>query len=371
MSDTPPTIVFGAGGTGGHIYPALAVAQSLRARSPHARLSFLCSDRAVDARIMDPSGERWTPTPARPFSLRPKGLIRFMWHWGASLRVCRAALAGADALVVTGGFVSAPAARAAVIERVPIVLLNLDAVPGKASRLIAGRARVCMTAQASGVTPATWERIPPVVRPNLLEDRDPSRCRSELGLDPDHPTLLITGGSQGARSLNEVVLATLDAQPDLFAGWQVLHQAGDGQEMLGRLTSAYERAGVPGVVLPFVDRMDLAWGASDAVVSRAGAGAVAEAWATRTPAVFLPYPFHADDHQRVNAQPLIEAGCALLVEDRVDASETLDTFVASLQRLLDHDTRCDMHAAYDSLGPADGAQCVAHRVLKLIFSSTS
>ena len=359
-------IVFAAGGTGGHIYPALAVAEALRAERTETDIAFLCSDRAIDARVMGATDEAWTATSAKPFGVRPLTLARFARHWGRALRACRAALREADALVVTGGFVSAPAARAARLEGVPVVLLNLDAVPGKASRLIAPRAHTRLTASHSDATPSDWERLPPVVREGICSPADPGNARGELGLDRDRPTLLITGGSQGARSLNELIEHTLEHHPDAFAGHQVLHQAGEGDATIARLEQAYARAGVPAHVVGFLDRMDLAWGASDAAITRAGAGAVGEAWATRTPALFLPYPFHADDHQRVNAQVLVEASGALMVDDKVQASETCAAFVPALERLTDRDARIAMRNAIEGLGPADGAARVARRVFQIV-----
>lgn len=166
------------------------------------------------------------------------------------------------------------------------------------------------------------------------------------------------------------MIAALRERADLFASWQVLHQAGEGSAFLDALDAAYADAGVHARVVPFLERMDLAWASCDAVVTRAGAGAVAEAWATGTPALFLPYPFHADDHQRVNASPLIEASCALLVEDLVRAERTLPAFARALERLLDADTREAMRHAYTTLGPADGAQRVAQRVLRVVSGGT-
>ncbi len=370
MTGDAPTIVFAAGGTGGHIYPALAVAQALRAARPNAQIAFLCSDRPIDARVMSATDELWTPTPAKPFGVRPRALARFLWNWGRSLRASRSVLRGADALIVTGGFVSAPAARAARIEGVPVVLLNLDAVPGKASRLVAHSASVVLTSSHSDTTPASWERLPPIVRAALLDMPEPGACRTELGLDPGTKTLLVTGGSQGARSLNNALIDALERMPDAFYGWQALHQAGEGDEIGDRLKAAYDGAGVKAVVTPFVERMDLAWHAADLAITRGGAGAVAEAWATRTPAVFLPYPFHADDHQKANARPLIEAKAAHLVDDLIEPERTRAALAPLLRELLASDqARSDMKRGYQSLGPCDGAQRVASRVLALIEPS--
>lgn len=371
MSARAPTIVFAAGGTGGHIYPALSIAQRLRDERPDTQVAFLCSERPIDARVLGATDELWTPIPAKPFGVKPLTLARFVWHWGAALRAARAVLKGADALVVTGGFVSPPAARAARVERVPVVLLNLDAVPGKASRLVSRRA-TCFTTLASDHTPEGWERLAPIVRKSLLEERNPGACRNELGLDPDTKTLFVTGGSQGARSLNESVIAFVQHHPKALEGWQALHQAGTGDDIADRLREAYDRAGVRAIVTPFVNRMDLAWHGADLAISRAGAGSVAEARATRTPTIFLPYPFHADDHQMLNARHLTDAGAALVITDRVDPSETLTDFAPVLHKLLTDDAeRGGVCEALTALGVSDGARDLALRVLAIANASTA
>ncbi|MEZ6317347.1 MAG: UDP-N-acetylglucosamine--N-acetylmuramyl-(pentapeptide) pyrophosphoryl-undecaprenol N-acetylglucosamine transferase [Phycisphaerales bacterium] len=205
-----------------------------------------------------------------------------------------------------------------------------------------------------------WELVGPIVRRAALPPADAGACRSRLGLDPDRPTLFVSGGSQGARSINTLMSAL--ARTNALAGWQVVHQT--GRDADPELASAYAAVGVRASVVEFIDEVGLAWGAADLALGRAGAGTVAEAWATRTPTVFLPYPYHADEHQRRNAEPLASAGGALVLTDRIDAAANLADHAPVLADLLaSADRRARMRTALEALGPADGADRVAERLL--------
>src|SRR5690606_17293760 len=151
------------------------------------------------------------------------------------------------------------------------------------------------------------------IRRAALASADAAECRRRLGLDPDRRTLLVTGASQGAESLNRFMATFAERRPEALRDWQVIHLAGPRQ--IGDLRSAYERAGVPAAVFEFLDAMGEAWGAADLALSRAGASSVAEAVANRVPTIFAPYPWHKDQHQKRNAEPLIDAGGAWLVDD--------------------------------------------------------
>lgn len=370
MTGAPHAIVFAGGGTGGHIFPSLAIAERVRAlRGDDApRCVFLVSQRAVDARILTDHAERFEALPARPFGVRPRALASFLWNWGESVRRTRSQLRllraeGEVRMVCTGGFVCAPAARAAIAERVPYVLVNLDAVPGRANTLIARHAAASFTIEG-GRTPHGWTPIAPIVRAEAMSSLEPADARRALGLDPALPTLLIVGGSQGARTLNGALRALLGAAPELFAGWQALHLSGDGP--VEELQQAYRGAGAPARVEPFLREMGLAWRSATLAISRCGAGAVAEAWATQTPCVFLPFPFHRDDHQRANARALERVGGAIVITDHVDAAANAQAIRPTLERLLREPSEpARMRAALAALGPADGADRVARALLGL------
>lgn len=362
-ASTSPAFIFAGGGTGGHIFPALAIAERLRERHPLARAHFLVSERPLDAEILTKLGESHDPLPAQPLIKRPLALARFAMSWGPSVQAARAAIRslqtdGPVALVAMGGFVSPPAVRGALAERAPVTLVNLDAVPGLANRWVAKRAHDVVT--STPVPGRAWELVGPIVRRAALPPADAGACRSRLGLDHDRPTLFVSGGSQGARSINTLMYAL--ARTNALAGWQVVHQT--GRDADPELAGAYAAVGVRASVVEFIDEVGVAWGAADLALGRAGAGTVAEAWATRTPTVFLPYPYHADEHQRRNAEPLAAAGGALILTDRIDAEANLAEHGRVLADLLaSADRRARMRTALEALGPADGADRVAERLL--------
>ncbi|MFI4896871.1 MAG: UDP-N-acetylglucosamine--N-acetylmuramyl-(pentapeptide) pyrophosphoryl-undecaprenol N-acetylglucosamine transferase [Phycisphaerales bacterium JB059] len=359
-------VVFMGGGSGGHLYPALAIAERVRDEAPDARFLFLCSQRDIDARILDAQGAEFVQVPARPPGRSPGALIRFMRSWGPSVRAARGVIQQLKreertvVPVAMGGFVAAPCVMGARAEKLDVLMTNLDAVPGMANRWIARRAHTIVT--AAPVEGRDWTRIPPVVRRAAVPNDPPGVCRERFGLDPDAPTLLVTGGSQGARTLNELATAIASATPTALRAWQVIHQT--GRDADPNIPGAYERAGVRAWVGAFIEDMASAWGAADLAIARSGAGSVAEAWSSATPCIFLPYPYHRDQHQRRNALPLVEAGACVLIEDRLDPARTLEGSSGEIADLLASAQRRDaMRAGFATLGPADGAERLARMLL--------
>jgi len=361
-------IVFAGGGTGGHLFPALAVLEQLQEIEPGVRSVFLCSTREIDERILAAAGVPHTAIPAKPLSGHPIRLAGFVTSWGGAVRASREEIRNLKAecarvrVLATGGFVAAPVAQAARAEHVPLVLLNQDAPPGKANRWIAGRAASIYT--TAEVARAGWERIPPVVRRAAIGSGDAAACRARLGLDPDRPVVLVTGASQGSRSVNEFAAAFAEAHSETLraGGWQAIHQTGAADNTPWR--SAWDNAGVPAVVEQFFDAMGDCWGAADVAVSRAGAGSVAEVWANRVPTVFMPYPYHRDEHQRLNAEPLAKAGGAVVAKDAIDAAANLAGAGPMLLELVQNvGRRAKMRDALAGLGPVDGAARLARALL--------
>lgn len=396
------TYLFAGGGTGGHLYPGLAIAEQLRKLSKvPVRTVFICSDRPLDREILEKQRVEFVVSEAKPLSLRISAGLRFFRAWGKSVRQSRDLIAehrtagstdqpGAVMLVAMGGFVAAPAAKAACDERVPIALVNLDAVPGKANRWIAQRAFCVYSATrprpGTGL-PESTAVVPPIVRMQASAGLSVeggaigrTESRRRLGLDPEAPTLMITGGSQGAKSINDFVTAFAQSDAGQHAlkidpkaagrrPWQIIHQTGKDAD--SDVAEAYKRAGLDAVVRPFADAMGDWWGAADLAIARAGAGNVAEVWANKVPALFMPYPFHADEHQRFNALPVEEAGGCRIVRDQIDPNKNFDSIGPVLRSLLDStELRKQMWAGLEKLGPADGAQRIAASLLELTTPAT-
>ncbi len=361
-------LVFAGGGTGGHIYPALAIAEEAVRLDRRVTAHIFCSRRKVDREILARERVPHTALPAQPPVMRPAGLVRFAVSWVPSVALARLVLeehlrTGPTVLVAMGGFVCPPAVKGAQREGVPVALVNLDAVPGKANRWVAERAEMVFT--AAGVE-ENWPLVGPIVRPGLIDPFSPSFARQRFKLDERTRTLLVTGGSQGAKSINDLMVGLLSDHPDALAGWQVIHQTG-GQHDPGPVRAAYARARVRAWVAPYLgpDEISAAWAAADLAVGRCGAGTVGEAWATRTPAVFLPYPYHKDQHQKRNAEPLVRAGAAIVLDDLIDPAKNLAQHAGVLTALLGDSARFAALAEPAArLGPADGAARVAAALLR-------
>jgi len=351
------TVLFAGGGSGGHVFPNMAVGERL----PEFRHVYLVSNRAVDASIVEKSSLEAVALPAAPLSLRPKGAFRFLLNWGPSVRATRGAIRAAKqrgpvAMIASGGFVSAPAMQAAKAEGIWSAIVNLDATPGKASRFAARVARERYI--VSGDPPDGWTGIAPVVRAAFGSLPNAEEARGRVGLDPSKQTLLVTGGSQGAESLNRAMLWALRVKPGALVGWQALHQASG--DLAGELETAYREAGIGARVVPFIDDMPAAWASADLAIARGGAGTVGEAWASRTPLIALPYPHHADAHQLKNIAAMHAAGAAFGVIDRVDDEKTGPALLEELTTLIGE--LGAVRSAAAGLAPPDGAETLARRL---------
>ncbi|NBX26084.1 MAG: hypothetical protein EBQ99_08565 [Planctomycetes bacterium] len=362
------TVAFAGGGSGGHLSPGLAIAERLLELEPGRSTLFLCSDRPVDALMLGEAGARFEPMPARPPSWHPRRALRFLRGWFATGSATRTAIRRLDVgqVISLGGFVSAPVVRRARAMGVPVTLINLDVTPGRANRSVARWAqRVWSAVPARGLPGWDGHVLGFPVRRSAIAPGDAAQCRVQLGLEPTRHTLLVTGASQGATSLNRFMPHFAEAMPELLKGWQVLHLAGTLPEaLLQSWRDRYAAAGVRALVLPFLHRMGLAWGAADVALSRAGANSVAEAEINRVPCLFVPYPHHRDLHQRENARALVEAGAAAIALDAVIPSDNMAVMGRLLESLLsDGPARDRMHAALAARPRVDAAMEIARRLL--------
>jgi UDP-N-acetylglucosamine--N-acetylmuramyl-(pentapeptide) pyrophosphoryl-undecaprenol N-acetylglucosamine transferase len=291
--------------------------------------------------------------PARTTEL-PGFLVRLARAVGSSLRDLRARRP--DLVVGLGGYASVGPGLAALLSGRPLLLLEQNAVPGKANRLLArlgGRLAAAYPESLSGLPARARSRARVVgnpVRPELLSGRrDPGR----FGLSPDAPILLVTGGSQGAEGLNRAVA---EAAPILARrGVQAIHLAGESGATAAR--EAWARAGARAYVVPFTREMGDAYATADLVLCRAGGTTVAELAALGKPAVLVPYPHHADRHQERNARALVAAGAARLVPEAELTPERVERDVADL--IGDREALGRMGRAAARLGVPDAADRAA------------
>ena len=331
----PLTVIFAGGGSGGHISPGLAIAERLGEIAPRITPLFVCSTRMIDATMLGDAGAEYVPVPATPPSVRPAAALRFFINFRRSKRMIQRLIRERNVIrvVTLGGFVAAPAVSAANSLGVAVMLVNLDAPPGKANRWMARRSDAVISAMEVPTMPGFASKVVGMpIRRRAVAQHDQRTCRARLGLDADAPTLLVTGASQGATSVNAFLAALAATHPEMFRGWQVYHLAGHGADE--PLRKAYAAAGMNAKVEPFLNEMGLAWGAADLAISRAGANSVAEAAANSVPTLFLPYPYHKDMHQKHNAQPLVDLGGAVMAIDMIDAPENVRTISPLLRELM-------------------------------------
>lgn len=345
------TVVFAGGGTGGHLYPAIAIADALRERA--ARITFIGTADRLEATIVPKAGYSLHTIESRALPRRPSfGILRTLtanvrgtWQ---SLRLLAAARP--DLIVATGGYVAFPVALAARLRRfvrmtrAPVVLLEPNVEPGLTNRLLAPIVDEVWSAQTTGIPiRATLRRLP------LRSD-----AVARLGLDEAARTLLVMGGSQGARSINDAVLQLVSAHR-LPAGWQVLHITGEGEydRIVARLKTqdlAANRA--PVVARAYLDDMADAYAAADLVLTRAGASTLGELAALGKPAILVPYPFAAQAHQAANAARVEAAGAAVVLTD--------EQLQADLAAMLESTTRPERLAQLaESAGRLKGNDAVA------------
>lgn len=375
------TILLVGGGSGGHIYPNLAVAERLPSGF---RGHLVISQRPLDTQIAGASGLDFTAIPAAPLSVRPRAGLAFLRQYrqgqAATLRLIRET--NAVAMIATGGFVSGPAVSAARRAGLPVALMSLDAVPGRANRFAAKDATAVFGAFENHAGTRTLPRMQVIgfpLRRSAVAPASvtPQAARQHFGLDPDRKTLLVFAGSQGARTINEA-MAVLYGEGRLLerrysegplpgplpgvgvGGWQVLHVTGPGETQT-RVPKAFGRA------IAFCDRMDLAWRAADAAVTRCGAGTVAEAWANAVPSVMLPYPFHKDEHQKHNASTLVAIGGTVVVKDLISGPQNAEQLAGVFESVFKDDAKRNaMRQAMRDHPPRDGAQRLADWVTQYI-----
>ena len=359
------TFLFAGGGSGGHISPALAVVERLGEAEESARALVVCSKRPLDSIMLREAKVRFETIPASPFSVRPAALVRFGVNFRRSRREARALIRreAVERVIALGGFVAAPVVAAAVRDRVPVTLLNLDAPPGKANRWMARRCEQVLSAIEIPPEPGFAPQVVGMpIRRSAVAPGPAELCRRRLGLDPDAPLLLVTGASPGARSINDLLAALLACEPQIFSGWQVCHLCG-GPDVRA-LREAYAAASTRAMVTPFLHEMGLAWGSADLAISRAGASSVAEARANTVPTIFMPYPYHRDRHQENNAKPMVDAGGAVIETDHIDPRRNAQAVGATLAALMaDHQQRAAMRQSLRSHPAPDAAETVARMLV--------
>ena len=348
------TIMIMAGGTGGHVFPGLAVADVLRGRG--WRVVWLGSPAGMEARLVPARG--YAMAPIRAIAARGKGwlaklLLPFnllVAFWQSARAILRER---PDVVLGMGGYVAFPGGMMASLLHRPLAIHEQNAIAGLANKLLAGVADKVLVAFPGALKNAEWSGNP--VREAIASASDPAtRYAGRSG----PLRLLVVGGSLGAQALNEVVPRALALIPANERP-RVVHQS--GERHLQALQTDYAAAGVAGELVAFVDDMAARYAEADIVICRAGATTVAELAAAGVASVLVPYPYAVDDHQTANARFLSEQGAALLVPQASLTPERL----AELLRSLDRGRLLDMARKARALGKPGAAREVAERCVQL------
>ena len=369
MSEPTPSaarlgsVVLAGGGTAGHVSPLLALADCLRRREPDVRITALGTAEGLEARLVPARGYDLVVVPKVPMPRKPSAaLLRLPGSLRRAVQAADDAMTAADARVVVGfgGYVSTPAYLAARRRGIPVVVHEQNARPGLANKVGARFAKhVAVTFPDTPLHGATVTGMP-LRREIALLDRKARRAEAlaHFGLEAEWPTVLVTGGSLGAQRINEAFQASVDTLR--VAGVQVLHVTGVGKDF-----AVSEGVGLaPYVVVPYADRMELAYAAADIVVARSGANTVCELTAVGLPAAYVPLPI-GNGEQRLNARAVVGAGGGLLVDDADLTTAWVEGTLVPLLR--DASGLADMATAAASVGERGGDELLAD----LVFDAAS
>lgn len=360
------SVVLAGGGTAGHISPLLAIANAVREVRPDARLLAVGTPAGMEARLVPAAGLELATISRVPFPRRPSmDLLRLPGRLAGAVRQAGVILdeAGADVLVGVGGYVCTPMYLAAWRRKIPIVIHEANTRPGLANRVGARLGGQVAVAFAGTRLPGA-QHVGMPMRPQISGlDRRAARAaaRTALGLDPERPTLIVTGGSSGAQSINRALAASVGALS--AAGIQTLHITGRGKPVRDAGGNPLAAPGYRQV--EYVDGMETVYAAADLLLARSGAATVCEAAAVGVPAVFVPLPI-GNGEQALNAAGLVEAGGALTVADAELTPGWIRDHVIAL--LLDRDRLARMAASSERLGIRNADRRMAELVLEAAAS---
>lgn len=370
------TILLAGGGSGGHLYPGIAVAEALARTLPDLHPLFLCTRREIDSTILKSTPFEFIQQPIVPPRKSVGGLINFWRGWRATQDLVRSIFKERKpaAVLGLGGYAAGVTVKYAGKTKIPAAILNPDVIPGKANQFLFNSVqKVCCQFEATSQHVSEQHRSKLIVtgcpiRADIALRPYRARASAALGLDASLHTLVVTGASQGAVTVNHAVLETLRrirASGRSLQGWQVLHLA--GKDNADTVRAEYRELEMPAVVLDFTPAMADVWAVADLAVARAGASTCAELAACGVPGVLMPYPFHKDQHQLANAKVLEEAGAAMVIKDERDRKKNADALTPIIEGLLyDVPRRKAMSDAALTLAKPNAAEHVAKVLMEMM-----
>lgn len=348
-------VIVAGGGTGGHVIPALAVAHELRALYG-AQVVFVGTARGIETRLVPAAGYELKLVEVGALK-RVSLATRLRTLLALPVAIARASGIiqefRPDVVIGVGGYASGPAMLAAALSSVPTLAFEPNVVPGFANRLLAS-----MVSMAAVHFPQTCRYFRRCRVTGVPVRRAFFELHPRTG---ERPTLLVFGGSQGARAINAAVTGALPALRERLPDLHVIHQTGERD--YNDAQAAYLRAGISAEVSPFIENMPQVFGRADLLLCRSGASTVAEITAAGKPAIFVPFPHAADDHQLRNAEALAAVGAAVIVPEKELTSERVVNEVVVL--LNDRQRLASMAAAARALSHADAAGDIARMAARL------
>ncbi len=335
---TSPKILFAGGGTGGHLFPGIAVADEIKKRFSSAEITFLGSKRAIEKQIMATSGYSHHAMESKSSKDLYRHPVRFISNNWKSYRECYTWIHQnrPDVVVGLGGFTSVPVIMAAYRMKVPVVLLEQNTVPGRANRMLNSvSSAVCTSFDVSETYFSKKARIEQTGNPirgkilNLNNDVKFSRKHEAR-------TLLILGGSQGAEAVNQMVMDAIPLLGKELMGWKIIHQTGNSD--YEQVRKFYSNKQLEVRVHPFFDDMNYCYSNADLVISRAGATSLAEFSVLGLPTIIVPYPNSIGNHQLHNAWYYSDLGAAKIVEQEENPDLSATALISQLKPLLKMET---------------------------------
>ena len=366
----PTRVLISGGGTGGHIFPALSIAAALRRRFPKVDIRFVGAENRMEMERVPAAGYPIEGLPVCGFDRkRPWRNIRTLWLLWKSMRRARRIVRDfrPDIAVGVGGYASGPTLKAAQRAGVPTLLQEQNSYPGVTNKLLGRRARRICTAYDRMDRFFPSEAIVltgnPVRADLLRNSMTPALAKEILGFDPNRPLVLVVGGSLGARTINEAILAGIrDGRLGTGNGVQVLWQT--GKSHADKALAAMEQLNPKDIkAQAFISNMDVAYRAADLVVARAGAGTISELQLLGKPAILVPSPNVAEDHQRKNALALVDRDAAIMVEDADAADDLVDTMLATVADTA----RCrDLSTNIAAMALADSDEKIVDAIVEIL-----
>lgn len=362
------TYAFAGGGTGGHLFPGIAVAAELQRRDHTTQIAFLGTDRNVEQQIVSRHGYQHVSLPSESTASLRRNPLKFLWRNGQAYRAAKNWLLkrSPDAVIGLGGYASVPVVVAAASLRIPVMLLEQNAIAGRATRWLSSRASVISLTYGQTAGKLS-NKARTVVTGNPVRGEISALTHAQrMPRQNEKKTLLVLGGSQGATILNQSIPIACQRLATELADWRIVHQS--GARDVHAVGEQYRRMRYDAVVSAFFDDITELYRRADLVISRSGATTLAELACAGCPTVLVPFPQSADGHQLANARRHEKAGGALVVVQAATADATANLLVDQIKPLLlDSARRSAMSTQMRSMARPTAAQDVANQLAQIIL----